>query len=98
MRLTVGTAAPQVATFKLVNDPSSTATEADLVAQFEFLMNMLRRAQPLGVVINTRRVRESHVDPDGRGAALPMTGRHSHAYREFRQRRAVGLVAPGNLE
>lgn len=68
------------------------------LAQFEFLMNMLRRHQPLGVVIDTRRIRESHVDPDGRGAALPMTGRHSHAYREFRQRRAVGLVAPDNQE
>lgn len=66
------------------------------LAQFEFLMNMLRRAQPLGVVVDTRKIRESHVDPDGRGAALPLTGRQSHAYREFRQRRALGLAGPDN--
>jgi hypothetical protein len=66
------------------------------LGQFEFLMNLLRRALPLGVVVDTRRIRESHVDPDGRGAALPLTGRRSHAYREFRQRRTVGLVGPDN--
>lgn len=40
VRMTVGTAAPQVATFKLLNDPRTTATEADLLAQFDFLMKI----------------------------------------------------------
>jgi len=40
VRMTVGSAAPQVATFKLLNDPRTTATEADLLAQFTFLMKI----------------------------------------------------------
>ncbi len=40
VRMTVGNAAPQVATFKLLNDPRTTATDADLLAQFQFLMKI----------------------------------------------------------
>lgn len=40
VRMTVAGQAPQTATFKLLNDPRSEATEADLVAQFEFLMKV----------------------------------------------------------
>ena len=38
--MTVGVAAPQTASFKLLNDPRTTATAADLVAQFEFLIKV----------------------------------------------------------
>ncbi len=40
VRMTVAGQAPQTATFKLLNDPRSEATDADLVAQFEFLMKV----------------------------------------------------------
>ena len=40
VRMTVGVAAPQTASFKLLNDPRTTATAADLVAQFEFLIKV----------------------------------------------------------
>lgn len=40
VRMTVADAAPQAATFKLLNDPRATATEADLVAQFKFLITV----------------------------------------------------------
>ena len=39
-RLTVGTSAPLTAKFDLLDDPRTTATAADLVAQFEFLIKV----------------------------------------------------------
>jgi hypothetical protein len=68
------------------------------LAQFEFLMNLLRQAQPLGVVIDTQPVRSAHVAPAGSGTPVALTGRISHAWREFRQRRSVGVIDPANLE
>jgi hypothetical protein len=68
------------------------------LTQFEFLMNLLRRSQPLGVVIDTGPVRGGHVDAAGSGTPVALTGRRSHAWREFRQRRSLGLVDPPNQE
>jgi hypothetical protein len=55
-------------------------------------MNLLERAVPLGVVVDTSAMRERHVDPDGQGAATPLTGRLAHTFRVFHQRRHLGIV------
>ena len=60
--------------------------------QFEFLMNLMRRIVPLGIVVDTGSLRESHVDPDGEGHMGAFTGRHSHSFRAFQQTRYVGFV------
>ena len=63
VRLTVGEQAPQVASFKLLNDPRSTATEADLVAQFEFLMKVRDRTSQANDAVKTiRNVRAQLLD------------------------------------
>jgi hypothetical protein len=59
---------------------------------FERVMNLLSRAVPVGVVIDTRRLREQHVDPDGSGRAVPMTGKLTHSFRNFQQRRHLGTL------
>jgi hypothetical protein len=59
---------------------------------YERFMNLLERAVPIGVVVNTSGVRERHVDPAGQGAAVPFTGRLAHSFRVFRQRRHLGIV------
>jgi hypothetical protein len=59
---------------------------------FERLMNMLEQAAPLGVVVDTRTVREQHVDPSGDGAPLPLVGRLAHTFRLFHQRRHLGFL------
>ena len=53
---------------------------------FEWLMNYLERAVPIGVVVDTEAIRTSHVDPTGEAqAAFPLTGRLTHSFRTFRQ-------------
>jgi hypothetical protein len=59
---------------------------------YERLMNLLERAVPLGVVVDTRAVRDQHVDPSGQGAATPLTGRLAHTFRAFPQRRHLGII------
>jgi len=59
---------------------------------YERLMNLLERAVPLGVVVDTRNVREQHVDPAGDHAVVPLTGRLAHTFRLFRQRRHLGFL------
>ena len=59
---------------------------------YERLMNLLERAVPLGVVVDTRGVREQHVDPAGDRAVVPLTGRLAHTFRLFHQRRHLGLI------
>lgn len=51
--MTVGDAAPQVATFKLVNDPRTTATAADLQAQFDFLIQVRDRTTAANDAVKT---------------------------------------------
>ena len=55
-------------------------------------MNLLERAVPLGVVVDTRPVREQHVDPVGDGTAVPLIGRLAHTFRLFHQRRHLGFL------
>ncbi len=62
--------------------------------QYEYLMNLLQRAVPLGVVVDTSGVRTEHVDPAGTGSALPLVGRTARAFRVFRQPRHLGIVNP----
>jgi hypothetical protein len=66
--------------------------------QFEFLMNVMQRAVPLGVVADTAALRQSRIDPGGNGQAVPFVGRRSHTWREFRQRRSVGLLDSGSQD
>jgi predicted pyridoxine 5'-phosphate oxidase superfamily flavin-nucleotide-binding protein len=67
--MTVGDAAPQVAKFKLVNDPRTTATAADLVAQFEFLMKVRDRTTQANDAVKT--IRNVRAQINDRIAAAP---------------------------
>jgi len=55
VRMTVGEMAPQTATFKLLDDPRTTATAADLVAQFEFLMKVRDKTSEANDAVKTIR-------------------------------------------
>ena len=50
-------------------------------------MNLLHRAVPMGVTVDTHLLREAHVDPAGSGTALPFVGRRSRLFRTFYQPR-----------
>jgi len=65
----------------------------DLVA-YERVMNALERACPVGVEINTWRLRRYHVDLDGDGAADPLPPTLARHYRRFRMPRMRGLEEP----
>jgi hypothetical protein len=58
--------------------------------QYEFLMNLLDHVAPLGVVVDTRTLREEQVDPGGQGQAVPLTGLLARNFRAFRQHRNPG--------
>jgi hypothetical protein len=62
--------------------------------QYEYLMNLLQRVVPLGVVVDTSPVRTGHVDPAGTGNATPLVGRTARTFRVFRQPRHLGIVNP----
>ncbi len=62
------------------------------LSAYERLMNLLERAAPLGVVIDTLNARQEHVDPTGAGAAVPLVGRLAHTFRQFHQRRHLGVL------
>ncbi|MBX7117987.1 MAG: glycosyl hydrolase [Gemmatimonadaceae bacterium] len=55
VRMTVGDQAPQVATFKLLNDPRTTATADDLLAQFQFLIKVRDRTTDANDAVKTIR-------------------------------------------
>lgn len=58
---------------------------------YERMMNLLERAVPLSVVVDTRPVRERHVDPAGTGTTpVPFNGRIAHTFRVYEQRRHLG--------
>ena len=80
VRMTVGDAAPQVATFKLMNDPRSTATEADLVAQFEFLIRVRDRTTAANDAVKT--IRNVRAQLAERVAAAPRLKRTADAINE----------------
>jgi hypothetical protein len=58
--------------------------------QYEFLMNVLERAYPVGVQINTFALRHDHVDLNDDGAAEPLTPAASRTYRPFVRKRNRG--------
>lgn len=60
--------------------------------QYEFLMNLLQHAFPVGVEINTFSIRQEHVDLDGDGQAEPLSPTVSRTYRQFRRPRLRGEV------
>ena len=59
-------------------------------AQYEHLMNLLDRWCPLGITIDTSRLRAQGVDIDGDGVADLMSLRVQRTFRPFRGRRALG--------
>ena len=77
VRMTVGDAAPQVATFKLLNDPRSNATEADLVAQFQFLIRVRDRTTAANDAVKT--IRNVRAQLAERVAAAPRLKRSADA-------------------
>jgi hypothetical protein len=63
------------------------------VEQYEFLMNALDSAFPIGVEINTFSVRRDRVDLDGDGRADPLPPSIFRTYRRFVHRRHAGEAA-----
>jgi hypothetical protein len=60
--------------------------------QYEFLMNLLDQAHPMGVEINTFSLRQRHVDLDGDGVAEALPPAIARTFRQFRRRRHRGEV------
>ncbi|MEO6772040.1 MAG: hypothetical protein ABI467_03350 [Kofleriaceae bacterium] len=74
----------RVAPFELrVSVPATTLLELE---QYELLMNLFDRAHPLGVVVNTRNLRQQ-IDGNDDGTAEPISTALSRTYRPFRQPR-----------
>lgn len=65
-------------------------TELLDLAGYERMMNLLERAVPISVVVDTRLVREHNVDPARNGTVVPFTGRMAHTFRAYKQRRHLG--------
>jgi hypothetical protein len=59
---------------------------------YEFLMNLLDRAHPAGVSINTFEIRTEHVDPTGTGV-VPLGAGLSRTFRRYQSPRLRGLFA-----
>jgi phage replication-related protein YjqB (UPF0714/DUF867 family) len=57
--------------------------------QYEFVMNLLDRTRPLGVIVDTRGIR-SRVDADGDGAPDSLPPSLSRTFRPYRQPRRIG--------
>ena len=58
--------------------------------QYEFLMNLLDRIRPLGVIVDTRGIRDQ-IDADGNGAAETLSPSLSRTFRPYHQPRHVGV-------
>jgi hypothetical protein len=63
---------------------------------YELAMNVLARACPIGVRINTWQLRQAHVDLDGDGKADPLPPRFAAMYRWYRRRRYLGEGPPSS--
>ena len=61
-----------------------------LSSEYEFLMNLLELATPVGVRVNTYAIRKQHVDLDGNGHPDELDPSLSRTYRAFRRRRHLG--------
>ncbi len=62
VRMRVGGGAPQVQTFKLLNDPRSPASAADQLAQFEFLIKLRDKVSEANESVISMRYVKSEVD------------------------------------
>jgi hypothetical protein len=60
--------------------------------QYEFLMNLLERIRPLGVIVNTRGIRD-HIDADGNGAAETLSPSLSRTFRPYHHPRQSAQAA-----
>jgi hypothetical protein len=58
--------------------------------QYEFLMNLIERIRPLGVIVDTRGIR-SRIDADGDGAAERLSPTLSRTFRPYRHLRRTDL-------
>jgi hypothetical protein len=58
--------------------------------QYEFLMNVLQHAHPVGVEVNTFSIRQRHVDLDEDGTAEPLPPSTFRTFRQFRRTRSRG--------
>jgi len=65
------------------------------LTQYEFLMNVLERAFPIGVQVNTFSIRQAHVDLNGDNKAEPLPPSIFRTYRKFQRRRQRGEVSVG---
>jgi hypothetical protein len=63
--------------------------------QYEFFMNLMGQAHPLGVEVNTFSIRREHVDLDGDGKAEALPPAISRTYRRFRRSRLRGELGVG---
>jgi hypothetical protein len=61
--------------------------------QYEFLMNILERSFPLGVLVNTFGIRRGHIDLDGDGVTDPLAPKAARTYRTFRRDRHRGEIS-----
>jgi hypothetical protein len=52
-------------------------------------MNLLDRVRPLGVIVDTRRIR-SQIDADGNGEAERLSTTLSRTFRPYQQSRRIG--------
>jgi hypothetical protein len=65
------------------------------IEQYEYLMNLLERACPLGIQVNTFSIRQAHVDLDGDGKADPLPPSIFRTFRKFQRRRQRGEIGVG---
>ena len=61
------------------------------LSQYERLMNALEQVCPIGVEINTFKLRREHVDLDGDGAAEPLLPAVAHTFRTYQRRKLRGV-------
>jgi hypothetical protein len=77
VRLVAGDAAPQTQRFDLLNDPRTTATAADLVAQFEFLIQVRDKTSEANNAVRT--IRNVRAQVEDRVAKAPRLRRNANA-------------------
>jgi photosystem II stability/assembly factor-like uncharacterized protein len=77
VRLTVAGEAPQTQRFTLLNDPRSDATAADLLAQFEFLIQVRDKTSEANNAVRT--IRNVRAQVEERVAAAPRLRRNAEA-------------------
>ncbi len=72
VRLTAGTHPPQTVPFTLMNDPRTTATAADLVAQFEFLIQVRDKTSEANNAVRTIRNVRAQIEARTAGGSRAM--------------------------